>query len=52
MKNVAVFGAGIAGLTTAHEFIRRGYKVTVYEVNKDAGGFFRSSRTTSNMPFV
>ncbi len=41
---VAVFGAGIAGLTAAHEFTRRGYKVAVYEANAKAGGFFRSER--------
>jgi hypothetical protein len=30
-KKVAVFGAGIAGLTAAHELVERGFKVTVYE---------------------
>ncbi|MDO8511720.1 MAG: FAD-dependent oxidoreductase [bacterium] len=51
-RTVAVFGAGIAGLSTAHEFARRGYKVSVYEVNPDAGGFFRSARmpTDDHMP--
>lgn len=44
MKTVAVFGAGIAGLTAAHELVRRGFKVAVYETNHDAGGFFRSAR--------
>ena len=44
MKTVAVFGAGIAGLSAAHEFVRLGYTVSVYEVNRDAGGFFRSAR--------
>lgn len=43
-KRVAVFGAGIAGLTVAHELIRRGYEVSVYESNSQAGGFFRSAR--------
>jgi uncharacterized protein with NAD-binding domain and iron-sulfur cluster len=43
-KRVAVFGAGIAGLTVAHELIRRGYRVAVYEANSQAGGFFRSAR--------
>jgi len=28
---VAVFGAGIAGLTAAHELVQRGFQVTVYE---------------------
>ena len=52
MKTVAVFGAGIAGLTAAHEFTALGYKVFVYEANRDAGGFFRSARVPGdqNMP--
>jgi len=50
-KTVAVFGAGISGLTVAHEFSKLGYKVLVYEVNKNAGGFSRSDRNESdNMP--
>ena len=51
-KKVAVFGAGIAGLTVAHELARRGYLVSVYEPNSEAGGFFRSARRAinDNMP--
>lgn len=40
-KSVAVFGAGIAGLTAAHELVERGYAVTVYE-RKALGGKARS----------
>lgn len=43
MKTIAIFGAGVAGLTAAHELSKRGYKVNVYESNPDAGGFFRST---------
>lgn len=43
MKKVVIFGAGIAGLTVAHELIQKGYTVDVYEANADAGGFFRSA---------
>lgn len=52
MKTVAIFGAGIAGLASAHEFTRLGYKVFVYEANREAGGFFRSARVSGheNMP--
>ena len=51
-KTVAVYGAGIAGLTAAHEFAQRGWQVSVYEANHDAGGFFRSARKAGdrNMP--
>ncbi|MDX2185864.1 MAG: FAD-dependent oxidoreductase [Opitutaceae bacterium] len=41
---VAVYGAGIAGLTVAHELATRGYSVTVYEALSESGGFFRSAR--------
>lgn len=39
-RKVAIFGAGVGGLTAAHEFVRRGYEVSVYERNDTAGGFF------------
>lgn len=41
---VAVFGAGIAGLTAAHELVRRGHRVSVFESSPEAGGFYRSAR--------
>lgn len=44
MKRAAIFGAGVAGLSAAHEFVKLGYEVSVYERNQDAGGFFRSTR--------
>jgi uncharacterized protein with NAD-binding domain and iron-sulfur cluster len=40
-RSVAVFGAGVAGLTAAHELVDRGYTVTVYE-RKALGGKARS----------
>ena len=51
-KTAAVFGAGIAGLSAAHEFARLGYEVSVYEANNEAGGVFRSARIPGdgNMP--
>lgn len=50
-KRVAIFGAGVSGLTVAHEFIRLGYKVSLFEANKEPGGFFRSARnSTDHMP--
>jgi putative NAD(P)-binding protein len=47
-KTVVIFGAGIAGLSAAHELIRLGHKVSVYEANPEAGGFFRSARLAQN----
>ena len=47
-KSVAVFGAGIAGLSAAHEFARLGYVVSVYEADSEAGGFYRSARIKGN----
>jgi len=35
---VHIFGAGIAGLTVAHELAERGYKVYVYEASLQPGG--------------
>lgn len=40
--SVIVCGAGIGGLTTAHELAKRGYKVAVYERNDIVGGLARS----------
>jgi uncharacterized protein with NAD-binding domain and iron-sulfur cluster len=40
-RTVAVLGAGVAGLTAAHELADRGYRVTVYE-RKALGGKARS----------
>ncbi len=51
MKSIVIFGAGIAGLTAAHELAQLGYDVSVYETLDQPGGFFRSSRLEKdNMP--
>ena len=47
-KTVAIYGAGIAGLTVAHELVRRGWQVRIYEANAEAGGFFRSARKAAD----
>ncbi len=41
-NKVVIIGGGIAGLTTAHELIERGFEVTVYERGKIPGGKSRS----------
>lgn len=51
MESVVIFGAGIAGLSAAHELNQLGYKVSVYEAMEQSGGFFRSARCShNNMP--
>ncbi len=47
-KTVAIYGAGIAGLTAAHELSRRGWHVRVFESNSEVGGFFRSTRRAAD----
>ena len=42
MPTAAIVGAGVAGLTTAHELAERGYDVTVYERQDILGGKARS----------
>ncbi len=46
-----IFGAGISGLSAAHELVQLGYSVSVYEIAEEAGGFFRSHRDKQdNLP--
>ena len=37
-EKIAVVGAGVSGLTVAHDLTRIGYKVTVFEANSEPGG--------------
>jgi len=37
-KTVAIIGAGIGGLTAGYELSKKGYKVTVFEKEKEIGG--------------
>ncbi len=37
-ERVAVVGAGVSGLTVAHDLARIGYKVTVFEADEQPGG--------------
>jgi hypothetical protein len=48
MKSIVIFGAGIAGLSAAHELAQLGYTVLVYEALDQPGGFFRSSRLSKD----
>ncbi|MBH5334940.1 FAD-dependent oxidoreductase [Streptomyces pactum] len=42
--DIAVIGAGIAGLTTAHRLAREGHRVEVFEAEDEPGGRMRSAR--------
>ena len=37
-ERIAVVGAGVSGLTVAHDLAQIGYKVTVFEANREPGG--------------
>jgi len=37
-ERVAVVGAGVAGMTVAHDLARLGYKVTIFEAHSSPGG--------------
>jgi len=37
-ERVAVIGAGVSGLTVAHDLVQLGYKVTVFEAYSEPGG--------------
>ena len=43
-ERVAVIGAGVSGLTVAHDLVRVGYKVTVFEADAEPGGMLTVGR--------
>ena len=50
MTKIVVVGAGISGLTVAHELVEKGFEVEVYEKDSVAGGMARSTRTAKGVP--
>ena len=48
MKTVIIIGAGIAGLTVAHELIEQNYKVILIERNDIVGGLARTYQNENN----
>ena len=48
-KNIAVVGAGPAGLSSAYDLIQEGYDVTVFEKGKEAGGLLKFAIPTFRM---
>ena len=47
---VAIIGAGPAGLTAAHDLVKQGYGVTVYEALPVAGGMMRVGIPAHRLP--
>jgi NADH-quinone oxidoreductase subunit F len=47
---VAVVGSGPSGLTAAHELVKRGYSITVFEDLPAAGGMLRKSMPGFRLP--
>ena len=45
---VIIIGAGISGLTVAHELAERGHEVHIYEKGNTIGGMARSIRINNN----
>jgi uncharacterized protein with NAD-binding domain and iron-sulfur cluster len=50
MKKIIIVGAGLSGLTVAHELIEAGFEVEVYESDSIPGGMARSFRDSQNIP--
>ena len=48
MKKIAIIGAGISGLSTAH-FLKDKYEVTVFEKENCPGGLIRCRRVNGNL---
>ncbi len=49
-ERVAVVGAGVSGLTAAHDLARTGYRVTVFEAGLEAGGMLTSGVPVFRLP--
>jgi len=49
-QKVAVVGAGVAGLTAAHDLARLGYRVTVLEAGPAPGGMLRTGVPLFRLP--
>lgn len=49
-EKIAVIGAGVSGLTVAHDLIRLGYKVTVFEASSEPGGMLTAGVPVFRLP--
>ena len=49
-EKVAVIGAGVSGLTVAHDLVQLGYKVTVFEAYSEPGGMLMMGVPVFRLP--
>ena len=49
-ERVAIVGAGVSGLTVAHDLVRIGYKVTVFESYSEPGGMLTAGVPVFRLP--
>ncbi len=49
-EKVAVIGAGVAGLTVAHDLVQIGYQVTVFEASSEPGGMLTAGVPVFRLP--
>lgn len=49
-ERIAVVGAGVAGLTVAHDLVQVGYKVTVFEAYDEPGGMLTAGVPIYRLP--
>jgi len=49
-EKIAVIGAGVSGLTVAHDLVRLGYKVTVFEAGPEPGGMLTAGVPVFRLP--
>ena len=47
---IAIIGSGVSGLTAANDLADLGYKVTIFERNKDLGGLLTSAIPSYRLP--
>lgn len=49
MKQIAIIGAGISGLTTAHMLKEKGSSITIFEKESQPGGLIRCKRINGSL---
>ena len=49
-ERIAVIGAGVSGLTVAHDLVQLGYKVTVFEADAEPGGMLMTGVPVFRLP--